>query len=211
MTIRSASDLERKVLEYHPNLREHFEQRPEDRSELEQIAGEEYPRYSPFIGGASAAASKTGHGLGYVGDIVFFASAIAAASNPLLAPYMLTGLLLKKGNLAAQIPDAVKSIRYIAKTGDVVGGVRNIGAKVASYIPGATILDRGLSDIAERRAVSRVAYRINEKLGLEHESWHKKVYESLKESGKYTDVKDRRENIVRPNIKLHTEDLEEVA
>lgn len=195
--IQNKRDLEEKVLSYAPRLREAIERNPAARGKLEEIADREYKTYEPFIGGAADVASKTGKAFGYMGDIVFWGSAIAAATNPLLAPYMLTGLLLKKGNLAAQLPDAARSINYIRKTGDTLGGVRNIVAKGASYLPGATVVDRGLSSIAEKRMLKRTAYEVADALGVENYKWHETYANQAKEAG-YTGVANRSKNVISP-------------
>jgi hypothetical protein len=200
MTIKTREDLEQKVLEYSPKLRERVESGdPRARSELEKITEEQFAVYKPFIGGKAQKAGAAGHALGYLGDVVFWGSAIAAATNPLLAPYMLTGLLLKKGNLAAQLPEATKTIKYMAKTHDIMGGVVNLGAKAASYFPGLTFVDRGLSRIAQRRMVKKAVYETEKALEIENKPWHLRYVEEAKDAG-YTEVRDRSENIVRPNF-----------
>jgi hypothetical protein len=212
MTIKTKEDLEKKVLEYSPRLRERIEGGDaRAKSELERIAGVEYNRYQPFIGGKAQKASAVGHGLGYLGDVVFWGSAIAAATNPLLAPYMLTGLLLKKINAAAQAPDTARTASYIHQTGDVAGGVRNIGAKALSYLPGLTFVDRGLSRIAQRRMVKKTVYEAEKAAGIENKSWYRKYAEDAQEAG-YTGVKIRPDNIISPRKKgFEREPLKEAA
>lgn len=196
--IKSKEDLEKKVLEYSPTLRERVENDPRAKSELEKVAGVVFKTYEPYLHGKANVVGKVGRGLGYIGDAVFWGSAIAAASNPILAPYMLTALLLKKVAATAQIPEAVKSVEYAKKTGDVVGGTRNVAAKAAAYIPGLTIVDRGLGKISEKRMIKRAIYDVDKELEAEEVlPWHTYTAEKLKKAGRYTGVRDRKENIVR--------------
>ena len=206
--IRSKKDLEDKVLEYSPELRNRIENGDETaRSELERIADRAYDNYKPFIGGAAQTTGKVGRVLGYAGDAIFFGSVIAAATNPLLAPYMLTGLLLKKVDVAAQIPEAVKTVKYGIKTGDYIGAARNMGAKALSYVPGATIVDRGLSKIAQKRMIRRTAYEVNEAIGEERKPWHARYAEQAEEAG-YSGVEDRSHNVLKVHIP-NRQELEE--
>lgn len=212
MTIKSRKDLEQKVLEYSPELKARVESGDERaKSELEKIADREYNNYKPFIGGVTQTTGKLGRVLGYAGDVIFFGSAIAALTNPLLAPYMLYGLLLKKINLAGQVPEAVKTVKYGAKTGDYWGTIRNIGAKALSYVPGATIVDRGLNKIAQKRMIRRTAYEVNDALGEEKKSWYQRAGKDAERAG-YTDAKVRTANIVGPSRSLKDkEKLRKVA
>lgn len=210
--IKNKNDLEERVLEYSPELKARIEGGDlRARSELERIADKEYMAYSPFIKeGVSGKTGKGGRALGYLGDVVFWGSAVAAAVNPLLAPYMLTGLLLKKGNLVAQLPESLRSLRYGLKTGDFVGAGLNIGAKALSYVPGLTLVDKGLSKIAQRRMVRKTAYEVNESLGIEKKSWYNQAGEEAKEAG-YIDARVRAENIVGPSRKHLKRELKKAA
>jgi len=200
--IKDRKELEEKVLEYSPELKARIEKGDSRaKSELERIADREYNNYKPFIGGAAQSTGKLGRALGYAGDVIFFGSAIAAATNPLLAPYMLTGLLLKKINLIGQIPETVKTIKYGIKTRDYAGTARNIGAKALSYVPGLTIVDRGLNKIAQKRMVRRTAYEVNNALGEEKKSWYRLYGEDSKKAG-YAGAKVRTANIVGPSREL---------
>lgn len=190
-------DLEHKILEYSSEIKGKIEENPENMRTLESIAQEEYETYKPYIeGSVNQLSGSAGHGIGYLGDIVFYGSAIAAMTNPALAPFMLTGLLLKKINLGMQAPEKLRSLSYAAKTGDKVGAAQNITEGFLSYIPGATILDQGLKRIAQKRMLKKTLYRVNEALGIENKPWYEKLRENL--SGKYKDVKDRRGNIISP-------------
>ncbi len=209
--ISTKKELEEKVLEYSPQIRERISRGDaRAQSELERIADETYAEYKPFISGASQKVSSIGRVLGYAGDLVFFGSAFAAAFNPLLSAYMLTGLLLKKGQVAAQLPEAVKSIKYGIKTGDYLGMARNVGAKVLSYVPGTTILDRGLSRISQKRLIRKTAYEVNKSLEEKGDSWYVRSQKDAEEAG-YTNVRDRSENIVGPSRDLNKRDLKRAA
>jgi hypothetical protein len=199
MTIKTRQDLEAKVLEYRPDLKERLQNDPDARGKLERIVERDFGTYQPFLGGLTQTTGKAGRALGYVGDVVFWGSALAAAANPLLAPYMITGLLLKKGQVAAQVPEAAKSVKYIVKTGDVAGGIRNIGAKILSYLPGATFVDRGLGRIAEGKMVKRAMYDVDAAFKMEGKKWYERTAEEAEEAG-YTDVQVRSGNIIRPNF-----------
>jgi len=210
MTIKTSRDLEERVLEYSPELKEKIRDDPRVKSELESIAGKTFKTYEPYLHkGKAGVVRKAGHGLGYLGDAVFWGAAIASTVNPILAPYMLTGLLLKKANAVAQAPEAGKSLNYMRKTGDYWGGIKSVGEKVISYFPGATIVDRGLENIAEKRAVKRVAYEVGKVTESGSKKWYSRIADKLKREGRYTDVKERRENIISPHFRK--EDLKEAA
>lgn len=193
--IRSRKDLEDRVLEYSPELRSKIENGDSRaKYELEKIADRHFETYKPYLDKVPGKVSK---GLGYLGDVVFWGSAIAAAVNPLLAPYMLTGLLLKKIYLATQIPGVVRDAKYAATKKEVRGtALLDLAAKVASYAPGLTAVNAGVGKLAERKMIRKTAYDIKEALGEEKESWHKRYAQDLK--GKYADVKDRAANIIGP-------------
>lgn len=197
--IRNHKELEERVLEYAPELRDKI-RLPGARDTLEEIAENKFETYKPYLHkGVAGTMGTVGRGLGYLGDVVFWGSRIAAATNPLLAPYMLTGLLLKKGNLAGQVLEAGKTFKYWAHTKDTAGSLRNLAAKVVSYIPGLTFVDTGLAKIAEKRMIKQTAYELSEALGEKAKSWYVVRGEQAQKAG-YKEAQVRTENIVRPSL-----------
>ena len=57
--------------------------------------------------------------------------------------------------------------------------VTNIIEGIVSYLPGATILDQGLSRIAQKRMLKQTLYKVSEALGVEIKPWHERVYEKI--------------------------------
>ena len=194
---RTREDLEAKVIEYSPAIREKIEGNSDYKRKLEEIAGEEHSRYNPYIErGVTSTAAGVGQYTGYLGDLVFYGSAIASLSNPALAPFMLSGLLLKKIRLGTQAPEMARSIAYGAKTGDVKGTIMNIAEGVLSYIPGLTFAYEGLSRIAQKRMLKRTLYRTNEALGIKNKRWYERIADYI--HGEYTGVKSRAKNVISP-------------
>jgi len=180
-------DLENKVLEYSPEIRKKVEENPEYRETLEKIVNEQYNNYESYIKGSMThKLSATGHAVGYAADAYFLASGDIVGA--------LGGKFI---NLLAQLPEKFyKSISYAVRTGSYLGAVQNIIEGIVSYLPGATILDQGLSRIAQKRMLKQTLYKVSEALGVEIKPWHERVYEKI--GGKYKDVKNRAGNIVSP-------------
>jgi len=183
------SELEEIVLGYYPELKTKIEKDNSLRGRLEKITEEEYQRYRPYIGGTTQKISAAGHGIGYTADAYF-----------LTTGDIYTALGGKAINLIAQIPEKLyKSISYAVHTGGYLGAIQNIVEGIISYAPGLTILDQGLSRIAQKRMLSKTLYRVGKEFGLEMVPWHKRVAERIK--GYYEGVKDRTANIIGPSKK----------
>lgn len=180
-------DLEKRVLEYSAEIREKIEKNPDYRRVLDKIVGEEFERYEPYIkGGITHKLSALGHGVGYTADAYFLASGDIVGA--------LGGKFLY---LLSQVPEKLyKSISYAVRTKDYLGAVQNIVEGAVGYLPGATVLDQGLSRIAQKRMVKNALYRVGEELGVEIKPWPARVAEKI--GDKYKDVKDRTENVIGP-------------
>ncbi len=180
-------DLERNVLEYSPEIRRKVEKNPEYKVTLERIVNEHYNRYESYIrGGVTHKLSAVGHGVGYAADAYFLASGDIVGA--------LGGKFI---NLLMQLPEKFyKSISYAVRTGEYLGAIQNIIEGLVSYLPGATILDQGLSRIAQKRMLKQTIYKTSEALGVEIKPWNERVYEKIK--GKYADVKNRAGNVISP-------------
>jgi hypothetical protein len=211
MIIKSKKDLEAKVLEYSPGLKQRVESGDQKAiSALERIAEREFNDYKPYISGVSNEIGSVGRGFGYTGDVVFWVSALASLINPAAAAGMAIGYAMKDVHLAAQVPEVIKTGAYAVKRKGRLGALANVGGKVASYlVPGGTFLDRGLKRYASNRMVKNTVKYVNEEIGEESTPWHKLNEYDARGAG-YTDVKDRSENIVSPR-KLQREPLKMAA
>jgi len=180
-------DLENRVFEYSLEIRDKVEGNPEYRNRLEQIVDEEFRRYEPYIKkGVTGKLGGFGHVVGYAADAYFFTTGDIVGT--------LGGKFL---NLILQIPEKFyKNISYAIHTNDYLAAVQNIVEGFVSYLPGLTVLDQGLSRIAQKKMVSRTLYRVGEALGVEIKPWYSRVRDKIKD--KYKDVEDRAENIISP-------------
>ncbi len=176
--------LEETVLRYSPAIKEAVERDPESRVRLGEIANESMDKYKKYLGGLSEKVSATGHAVGYTADAWLATGDIVGS---------LGGKFL---NLLAQIPQKAYSVVYAARTGNYLDSLQNIFEGLVSYLPGFTVADQGLSRIIQKRMVKDVIYKMNDELGLEKKSWYRSVFDRIK--NKYSDVKDRSENIIGP-------------
>ncbi len=180
----SKKTLEDYILNYSPEIRERVERNSDYRKTLERVTEEEFDKYSQYFGHLTSRLSGAGHAVGYAADA-----------------WLLTGDIIgslggKFINFLAQIPEKAYSVAYALKTGNYLDSMQNIFEGIMSYAPGLTVVDQGLTRIIQKRMAKSALYKIEEELGIEHQPWYKRVYDSIKD--KYKDVKDRSENIISP-------------
>lgn len=200
--IKTREDLEAKVLEYSPGLRERIENGDEKaKSTLEEIAQREFTDYKPYISGASNTVGSVGRGFGYAGDVVFWSSALATLVNPAAALGLAVGHAMKDVHLFSQVPEIIKTGKYAVKGKGLADAAMNVGGKGLAYVvPGLTFVDRGLSRYASNRMVKNTVKYVNEALEEKGEEWHERYAKDAEKAG-YTDVRDRRENVISPRKK----------
>ena|SRR3989344_212360 len=195
----SKEDLENIVRKYSPNIDEAIKSNPEYKKVLDDLVDDSFDRYSKYIDGkmgkATRAISAAGHAVGYASDAWLATGDIVGS---------LGGKFL---NFLAQIPEKSYSIAYAIKTGNYIDSLQNILEGVVSYLPGLTIADEGLSRIIQKRMIKDVTYKMEKKLG-KYQVWHERTAEKNKDH--YTDVKDRKDNVIRVNFG-DEEELEQAA
>lgn len=180
----SKKGLEDYILSYSPEIREAIEKNPDYRKTLEDITSKEFDKYSQYFGKLTQKMSAAGHAVGYAADAWLLTGDIIGS---------LGGKFL---HLLAQIPEKAYSVVYAARTGNYLDSLQNIFEGLISYLPGLTIADQGLTRIIQKRMVKDSIYEIEKAFGIERKAWYQKAAEKIK--GKYTDVKDRAENIISP-------------
>ena len=105
--------------------------------------------------------------------------------------------------MLAQIPEKAYSLIYAARTGNYIDSLQNIFEGIVSYVPGFTIADQGLSRIVQKRMVKDVTKKMREKIGAEDLSTYETAADEIKDD--YTDVKPRRDNIIRVDFRKEKE------
>ena len=180
----SKKTLEDYILNYSPEIRDKVESNPNYRKTLERVTEEEFDQYSQYFGNLTSKLSGAGHAVGYVADAWLSTGDIVGS---------LGGKFI---NFVMQIPEKAYSVVYALKTGNYLDSLQNIFEGIMSYAPGLTVVDQGLTRIIQKRMAKSALYKIEEELGIEHQPWHKRVYDGIKD--KYKDVKDRSENIISP-------------
>lgn len=173
------------ILDSYSHVKELVERNPQYKSVLERAVNDSFDKHSEYIGGLADKLSSTGHAMGYTADIWFLATGDIVGA--------LGGKFL---NLLAQIPEKAYGLVYAVRTGNYLDAAQNILEGAVSYLPGLTFVDQGLERIVRKRIVKEALNNFEKEIGI-YKPWTRKLYEKL--LGEYTDVKDRSENVFRPN------------
>ena len=158
---------------------------------MENAGRETFYKYEKYLGGPAPKISAAGHAVGYTAEAWLATGDIVGS---------LGGKFL---HLLAQIPEKAYSLIYAARTGNYIDSLQNIFEGIVSYVPGFTIADQGLSRIVQKRMVKDVTKKMREKIGAEDLSTYETAADEIKDD--YTDVKPRRDNIIRVDFRKEKE------
>ena len=162
-----------------------LEKNPDYKTTLEKSIDASFDKYSMYLkDNIATRVSGVGHAIGYTAD-AWLATGDVVGS--------LGGKFL---NLLAQIPEKAYGMAYAVRTGNYLDSAQNILEGIVSYVPGLTVVDQGLARIVQKRMISDAITKFEKEVGL-YKPWTARIAEKLKSV--YTDVKDRAENIFRPD------------
>jgi len=191
-------DLEQYLMDSYPHIREEIEKDPRKRKILREITNNEFDRYARFLvdknlidQGISTGASAAG----YAGDVSFFTGNFPGWIG------------FKALSLISRGREKVGALEYASQTGNYRDSLQTIVEWIGSVAPGFTWLDQGLNRIIRKRMVKNALYKAEEEFGLPHKSWSQKVYERIK--GAYSNVKNRKENVVSPRGELQAQPVKD--
>ncbi len=180
--------LEAIVRKYDPEINEAIEKNPQYKRDLEYVVDKTFDKYKAYLGGLAHKISSAGHAVGHTAD------AWLAGTGDMLGT--LGGKFI---HFLAQLPEMTYSTVYAMRTGDYRDSFQRIFEGFLSYLPGFTIADQGLSRIVQKRMIKDAIKKTREKLGLEYKPWNEKYAEDIKD--KYTDVQDRRDNVIKVDFR----------
>src|SRR3989338_3965458 len=157
----SKKGLEEIVRSYSPEINEAVERDPKAKAFLEKSIDDSFEKYSKYLGGLTQKISAGGHAVGYSADAWLATGDIIGS---------LGGKFI---NLLAQIPEKAYSVVYATQTGNYMDSMQNIFEGIASYLPGFTVVDQGLSRIIQKRMVKDVIYNVEKEFGNQR-TWYQR-------------------------------------
>jgi len=181
------SDLSGKVLKFYDNLKgdedikDHLEKNTEYGKLLEKHVQDAFTKYESNLNALSTKANTALSALGTAGDAYFFYDPIGGLGIKAISTI---------GKTVVELPNLVS---YVGKSGDYLSLGTFAMMKAVSYLPLATLADRGMKHIVKKRILKEAKRNFLKEIGVEKESYLAKLKKV------YTNVKDRASNVFKPD------------